>query len=146
MNYAELAPYWINHLSFALRRELASEFQRQGFDVSAEEWAMLLILSAETAQSPKDLTQKTLRDKTTVTRMLDRLEKRGWIRRTKSKADKRSLEVALTDSGREVFVQLRAITGDLVARAQAGIPDDDLQTVVQTLSQMTRNLTQEPSQ
>lgn len=49
--------------------------------------------------TPNQLSTSVILSKSTLTRILDRLEEKKLIRRETSKADKRSYQVALTDAG-----------------------------------------------
>lgn len=65
-------------------------------------------------------------DPSTITKMVQRLERAGFITRTPSSSDRRALIVSLTDAGRELRPKiigawnelLQAVVGDLSARQQ----------------------------
>ncbi|MFT5343017.1 MAG: DNA-binding MarR family transcriptional regulator, partial [Paracoccaceae bacterium] len=70
-DYENIPLHWINRLGFVVRKELVRRFQDNGFDVVPEEWAILLILWSKGAQTPSVLADATIRDRKTVTRLLD---------------------------------------------------------------------------
>ena len=55
---------------------------------------------------PRDLGAKLLRSGSHVTMVLDNLERRGLVRRTRRKDDRRAMEVALTADGRRLITDL----------------------------------------
>lgn len=57
-----------------------------------------------------------------MTRLVDGLERKGWVRRTRSKADRRHVAVALTGAGRARAESLVAHTNAAVAAILAQIP------------------------
>ncbi|MFJ3788589.1 MarR family winged helix-turn-helix transcriptional regulator [Kitasatospora sp. NPDC090091] len=61
---------------------------------------------------------------TTLTSVLDRLERRGHITRGVRAGDRRSVLVELTDSGRAAAALIRRTLADVESRALAGLPAD----------------------
>ena len=55
-----------------------------------------------------DLARLTLRSKSGATRLADRLEEAGLVRRETSPEDRRAVYVTLTDNGRALFERVRA--------------------------------------
>jgi len=53
--------------------------------------------------SPGELSLELVRSSGGITRMLDQLEQRGWIRREPDPNDRRGVRVCLTDEGRELI-------------------------------------------
>ncbi|MDQ2631281.1 MAG: MarR family transcriptional regulator [Actinomycetota bacterium] len=64
---------------------------------------------------PTQLTGSLLVSSGTMTNRLDRLERRGLVERVPNPEDRRSVEIALTDEGREL---VDAVIGEHVAREQ----------------------------
>ena len=61
---------------------------------------------------------------TTLTSVLDRLERRGHITRGTRAGDRRSVLIELTDSGREAAAVITRTLTDLEDRALGGLPDE----------------------
>ena len=91
----------VDRLSRHLDRARKSAFRRS--DLESWEWDVLSALrrAREPFQlSPKQLLQQTLVSSGTMTNRIDRLVKRGLVRREADPDDGRSILVTLTDSGR----------------------------------------------
>jgi|YNPBryunderm2012_1023409.scaffolds.fasta_scaffold45805_1 DNA-binding MarR family transcriptional regulator len=85
-------------------RRLEDEFFEQ-YDLTAQQYNLLRLLQA---QHPKQVGPATLGERLIsrapdVTRMLDKLESRGLIRRTRTASDRRAILVGLTDAGRRLL-------------------------------------------
>ena len=89
-------------LVFCRAKNWLRGFNAAGHQVSAEEWAVLLLLWRENGQGPAAIAEQTIRDRTTVTRLLDGMEKKGWIARVPDAQDRRRFQVHLTDDGRSL--------------------------------------------
>lgn len=77
------------------------------------------------AVSPKDIRERLGLSSGAVTALIDRLENAGYVRRTASTQDRRSIVVEITP---EVFARLgklyRSIAGEIVAQFGGDSPDD----------------------
>ncbi len=144
MKHATYPHYWVNHLGFLIRKQLVQAFQRHGHKVSAEEWAVLLILQSNDGLTASQLSDQTLRDKTTISRLIDKMEAKDLLQRIKDVDDRRVLRLHLSRHGRETFEQLAPLAQALIARSVEMIDPDALATTVLTLSRMAENLKRNP--
>ena len=81
----------------------------------------------------------------TLVRLLDSLERRGFIERREDESDRRARGIHLTLAGRELAVRAARIGNDLQSRLLAGVPEADLETCERVLETLEREL-EEPSQ
>lgn len=140
MDYDSFPHYWVNHLGFQLRKELEQAFAAEGQKVTGEEWALLLILNRHDSLTPRDLSELTLRDPTTVSRLIDRLERKGLVERMRQRKDRRIVDVAITAAGRDQFADLAAIAKGVIAMSMKGVSAEDATLVIHILKKMSENL------
>ena len=136
--------YWINHLGFVIRKTLVKDFAAHGHKITAEEWAILLQLANTPGMTTTALSDRTFRDKTTSTRMIDKLVAKALVERHPDPEDRRRIHLLLTDAGRILFGELSDITRDLITRSVEGVALDDLAATTRTLAKITGNLTAQP--
>ena len=132
--------HWVNRFSFILRRDLQDRFRAAGIKMGAEEWAVLLLLWQEDGQTPGALAQRSVKDQTTLTRLLDGMVRKGLVNRTPDAKDRRRVRVNLTAKGQGMQATLVPLAAGLIEQSQRGISTDDLQTTRRVLQQMTDNL------
>lgn len=98
--------------SLATLRELACCFQAfevfsgahiRTLGLTPPQFDIVATLGNTTGMSFKELGEKTLITKGTLTGVVDRLEARGLVRRITSEADRRSTRVELTETGTVLF-------------------------------------------
>lgn len=98
--------------SLATLRELACCFQAfevfsgahiRTLGLTPPQFDIVATLGNTTGMSFKELGEKTLITKGTLTGVVDRLEARGLVRRVTSEADRRSTRVELTETGTVLF-------------------------------------------
>jgi len=82
----------------------------KGYGVTPEQWQVLIILWNHGSVTPTQISRVTLQDLPTISRMLVRMQRDGWISREENEQDGRSFHVILTEKGRksknEMIIQL----------------------------------------
>lgn len=141
-NFRQAIGFWVNRTAFVMRRELHRRFRLHEQDITPEEWALLVQLWDSDGQSAGELADKTIRDRTTVTRLLDGIERKGLIRRGTDRADRRLVRILLTAKGRDSEQQLVPIVSTLLKDSTRGISKQDIQITLDTLRRMQHNLLQ----
>lgn len=143
INYQSIPLHWVNRLGFLTRKELAQRFRRDGYDVTSEEWAVLLLLWSKGAQTPGAIADATFRDRTTVTRLIDGMVRKGFVERGLDPQDRRRSRLETSALGKALEKKLVPIARKLIDEAMAGIDPQDIQTTVRSLKLMTENLLQQ---
>ena len=91
------------HLSTTVDRALAE------FDMTHAQLGIFLRLLHGHADTAADLAREMATDTGAMTRALDRLEEKGFIQRLRSQADRRMVQVSLTDKGRDLADQMTLV-------------------------------------
>jgi len=97
-----------------------------GLALSAAEINVLANLADRRDRSVGELAADTATKPTTLTSVLDRLVRRGYVTRELDPSDRRSFRVSLTAGGRGVADAVRSAVDDLERTALAAISDTDL--------------------
>ncbi len=132
-------PYWVNRLAFLVRAELQRGFAKAGYDLTPEEWALLMVLWERAPLTVGALADLTLRDRTTVTRLLDGLVKKDCVIRTVDPQDRRCTQVSVSEFGTSLAAPLRSIAEKVIAKTLNGIPQDEVDRCTATLRTMVTN-------
>ncbi|MGH8418843.1 MAG: MarR family winged helix-turn-helix transcriptional regulator [Pseudomonas sp.] len=69
------------------------------YDLTAQQFKVLVIVALYGADTPADLCRSLCLDSGSMTRMLDRLEQKDLLMRTRSESDRRQVRLVLTDAG-----------------------------------------------
>lgn len=139
-SFVEKPPYWINRAAFLFRAELQRAFAADGIDITAEEWALMMVLRERQPLSVGELAELTLRDRTTVTRFLDALTAKGLVERRPDPEDRRRAEVRLSEQALAAFPAMLAHVEALIGRAGEGISASEIETTIAVLTRMIANL------
>jgi len=124
----------------ALDRELAADERLAALDVTAAQVIILGSLgSGEGVKSASDLCKGISYDAGAMTRMIDRLETKGLIRRSRSPEDRRLVNLELTDEGRATYPRMRAIGMTVLNRFLRGFTKSEARQLEGFLHRMLEN-------
>jgi MarR family transcriptional regulator, organic hydroperoxide resistance regulator len=133
-------PFLIHSLYQRLRSATYKAFLGHGLELTPEQWIVLVQLWQKDGQSQSALSELTLRDAPTMSRILDTMEKTGVVERVVDAQDARSRLVRLTRRGRALEDKLVPLARELVTDLEQGISEADLETTHRTLSRMLGNI------
>ncbi|MEX3813078.1 MarR family winged helix-turn-helix transcriptional regulator [Paraburkholderia sp. BR13439] len=108
--------------------------------LSAIQWGILKALFDERARTPTALCRILLADGSIMTRKLDSLEKRGLVERIRSTSDRRSVELALTEDGRQLLGETLPLIVETSNRQLHGFTVDEVEAARNLLDRMIANL------
>jgi DNA-binding MarR family transcriptional regulator len=115
----------IVHLIGDVRAAMEVHFKRYGLSPGRFTLLMLLVRSGGRT-SPSELSGRTRFTRSTVTGLLETLEKDGFVVRERDETDRRRLDVVLTDEGRARFVEILPDHFRRIGAFLGGLDDDDL--------------------
>ena len=125
----------------ALDRELAQDKRLAPLEMSAAQYIIVanLAIGPGEPKSAADLCKVISYDAGAMTRMLDRLEAKGLIRRTRSSQDRRLLNLELTEEGRAAFPRMREISMSNANRFLRGFSKAEARQLEGFLNRMLEN-------
>ena len=125
----------------ALDRELAQDKRLAPLEMSAAQYIIVanLAIGPGEPKSAADLCKVISYDAGAMTRMLDRLEAKGLIRRTRSSQDRRLLNLELTEEGRAAFPRMREISMSIANRFLRGFSKAEARQLEGFLNRMVEN-------
>ena len=121
-------------------RRLNRTFTAAGHDVTGEQWRILMSLWHKDGQRQQDLADFAHRDKTSITRIIDSMEKRDLVVRVPDKLDRRQKLIYLTDKGKRQQESLMQIVRETSLEAQQGIEPEHLDVFRDVLAKIRDNL------
>ena len=102
-------------------RILDKHLEPQG--VTAQQFKVLIMIARFGAEAPADLCRMLSLDSGSMTRMLDRLEQKDLLARTRSEVDRRQIRLVLTEGGKALSDLLPQI-GAQAMNEMVGVLDD----------------------
>lgn len=119
---------------------LSTFFQNQGFDITPEQFLVLDTLWDDGVQSQQEIAVKISKDKNSVTKLIDALEKKNLVQRVANKQDRRLNLIHLTENGLKIKDKVTEIALETTNSIIRDIPIQDLDTFIKVLTKMSDNM------
>lgn len=126
MDYNQINDYLVDIFNRVLVIEETSLRSSQFSDVSLKEMHTLDIIGKHPEVTPSDIAKELLLTLGTVTTSLNKLEKKGYIVRTRSAIDRRVVHISLTSKGRLLFRLHKKFHKNMVMRIIEDMDDTEM--------------------
>ena len=105
-----------------------------------DQWMILGPIWQLESPSQKELGEICLRDKPSITRIIDSLEKKSLVVRVPDQIDHRIKRVVLTKAGKQLFYDVLPIMEKTREEVRGNIPEEEIQIFKNVLSKIIKNL------
>jgi len=99
----------------------------------------LLLILHRGIDTPAELARALDVDTGATTRMLDRLESKGFVRRERVPEDRRVVKIVLTDEGRAVADRILPTIAQTLNIHLSGFSEDEIRMLIALLKRMIAN-------
>ena len=113
-------------VSTAINRKLHRNFRLNGIDITPEQWTILLSLWEKDGITQQELCNATFKDKPSMTRLIDNMERQHLVVRISDKNDRRTNLIHLTKTGRELESKAYKIANATLEQALDGLTMEEL--------------------
>lgn len=136
---------WLGKTIKIIDINLHEQFSLHGLDLTKEQMVVLKKLSQKDGLNQHELAILTLRNKSSLTRLVCKMEKKGLIIRKTCKEDKRNKHLFITSLGKETFLKSKPIIKSMLSTMQRGITEDEKKTMIRLLKQIQENFNENTS-
>jgi DNA-binding MarR family transcriptional regulator len=136
----ELYSFITGKASTAIARRLQKKFNTAGLNVTIEQWSVLYHLWKQDGISQQELCNATFRDKPSITRLVDNLEKLQLVKRVSSDADRRMNLIFLTRQAQKLQEQSMGLAEETLNEALEGVPPERIEICKEVLQIVYDNL------
>ena len=119
---------------------LQEVFDSENLDLTKEQMIVLKKLHVKDGLNQNKLATLTYRDKSSLARLLSKMETKNYIVRRQNNDDKRINDIFLTEVGRSIFKRSKVVVESLVAILEKDISEEEKQGVIQILKKVQFNL------
>lgn len=133
--------FLLHDVARLLRKRFEQNARARGFGLTRSQWQVLAMLVRNEGIHQGGLAELLDIEPITLARILDRLEEAGLVERHLDAQDRRVRVLRLTPGATPVLQEMRTLGAATREEAFAGIPAEDRQKLMQTLSAMKENLT-----
>ena len=136
----ELYSFITGKASIAIARRLQKKFNTSGVNLTIEQWSVLYQLWKHDGASQQELCNATFRDKPSITRLVDNLEKLNLVNRVSDEKDRRINKIYLTRAAIKLQEETMALAEETLNEALSGVPADQVEMCKVVLQKVYDNL------
>jgi DNA-binding MarR family transcriptional regulator len=134
----DFLPYLMNRIVNRMNQSLADDLKAIGHNVQA--YRVLAILTARDGRSINELAVYSVTEQPTLSRIVERMARRGLVERRQGTADARRVQVFLTDDGRKAYNDILPLALKHYDRAMAGMGAADRKDLARLLHRLLDNV------
>jgi MarR family transcriptional regulator, organic hydroperoxide resistance regulator len=134
----DLLPYLMNRLVSRLNQNLGERLRRDGH--SFQDWRILAVLAAHDGITVSQLAEATVIPQPTVSRLVARLERKGFLRRRPRAQDSRFIEMKITPRGRAAYRRMLPLAVDEYCSAVRGFDKTETEWLKRATLRMIGNV------
>ncbi|MFJ2986397.1 MarR family winged helix-turn-helix transcriptional regulator [Collimonas sp. NPDC087041] len=117
----------------------ALDQELQPLDMTAAQYVIIVKLAGSRSESMAALCKTLSYDPGAMTRMIDRLERKGLVTRLRPLDNRRSVMLELTEAGLRMYPKLTECVAQVIRRFLAGFAQDEVSELKRLLQKLLAN-------
>lgn len=131
---------WMGKINKEFTFLVQTSFEQNNIDLTRHQWLVLKKLDENDGQIQNNLAFITDRDKTSLTRLINTMERKDLVTRRADTNDKRVNKIFITDKGSNILSSSLPIMKELINVMQRGLSNEELTNTIATLKAVRENL------
>jgi len=132
---------WIGKTAKLMSIFIKDAFAEHAVDLTKEQFILLKVLHEQDGVIQKDLAFITERNKGSLARLINTMEKKNFVARIPDTEDKRINRIHLTAHGHKIFLKTQPVVKVCMQKVQQGLTDEEIKTTISVLAKIQKNLT-----
>lgn len=138
-NFQDSLGHNLHRIGQLAREETSKALKR--FDLTPEQWQILVALSQDNGLTPTELGEITLRDKTTISRILPPLFRKGFLVKERNPTDARSYVIKVDDRIKQLIQEtLWEVKNHYQTKVFAGLNEDEQAELLRLIIKLRKSL------
>jgi len=131
---------FLNLVHCKFKQYMNSIFQKHGFNLTPEQFLVMDTLWDEGVLSQQKIADIIFKDKNSVTKLIDALEKKGLVNRIFDKSDRRLNQIHITERAIIIKEEITKIALESTDGIIRDIPKEELLIFINVLNKMAKNI------
>lgn len=130
----------LNLTGCKLKQFLAAKLREMGVPLTPEQFMLIDILWNQGEMTQQQLADQLQKDKNSVTKLVDAIEKKGFVVRKQNPHDRRANTLVLTEKANELKPGAKQKGISILDQILEGISEDELRSFLSTLRKLNANM------
>ena len=131
---------YINIVNCSLIKYFAKELTRNGINLTPEQYLVMDILWDAEVMSQQAIADIIQKDKNSVTKFIDSLEKKGLVYRQVNKTDRRVNNIVVSEEGMKLKAKTTEVAIGMMRNVLKNIKEEDLMALDKVMNQIKENI------
>jgi DNA-binding MarR family transcriptional regulator len=140
VNEREVFSILTGKISSTINRALLRAFSQEDLHITTEQWSVLSCLWNEDKVTQSDLCDLTRKDKPSMTRLIDNLQRSKIVVRVPHATDRRVNLIHLTQYGASLREKVTAVVQSVVDKALQDVSESEIMVARTVLNKIIANL------
>lgn len=130
----------LNLTGCKLKQFMAAMLKQRNVDLTPEQFLLIDLLWNQGAMSQQQLADQMQKDKNSVTKLVDAIERKGFVNRLQNPNDRRSNTIVLTEKAQKMKLGAKEVGISLLDQMLEGIEEAELHSFLATLRKLSDNM------
>ena len=131
----------LNLTGCKLKQFIAAKLRQMDVPLTPEQFILIDLLLNQGSMSQQQLADQMQKDKNSVTKLVDALERKGFVVREQNRQDRRSNTLVLTEKAEGLKPGAKQKGISILDEMLIGISEEELRSFLVTLGKLNRNMT-----
>ena len=131
----------LNLTGCRLKQFIAAKLRQMDVPLTPEQFILIDLLWNQGSMSQQQLADQMRKDKNSVTKLVDALERKGFVVREQNRQDRRSNTLVLTEKAEALKHGAKQKGISILDEMLVGINEEELRSFLVTLHKLNRNMT-----
>lgn len=136
----------LNLTGCKLKQFIAAKLRQMEIPLTPEQFILIDLLWNQGSMSQQQLADQMQKDKNSVTKLVDALERKGFVVREQNRLDRRSNTLVLTEKAEALKHGAKQKGISILDEMLVGIDEEELRSFLVTLHKLNRNMTPSESE
>ena len=127
-------------ISSTINRALLRAFAKEDLAITTEQWSVLSCLWEEDKVTQRELCDLTRKDKPSMTRLIDNLERNEIVVRVSHPTDRRVNLIHLTEYGASLRKKVTRVVQSVIDKSLQGVSENEVDFARKLLDKVIKNL------
>ena len=131
----------INIAGCKLKQYTAAMLRLHNIDLTPEQFLLIDLLWNQGPMSQLEIADQMQKDKNSITKLVDAIERKGYVERHQNPSDRRSNTIVLTELGNSLKDDAKTKGISILNNMLDGIQESELHSFLETLDKLCSNMT-----
>ena len=131
----------LNLTGCKLKQFIAAKLRQENVPLTPEQFLLIDLLWNQGSMSQQQLADQMHKDKNSVTKLVDAIERKGFVYRQQNASDRRSNTLVLTEKALELRDHAKQKGISILDEMLEGISEAELRSFLSTLNKLNVNMT-----